>query len=181
MTYVDQVQSDYFNWLYNIVCSGKSNKFISYTKMFEYMHNKEFTFTIENDINRAKDGTDLRYRYSMLQQDENIFNILNDRPCSILEMMVAIAVRCEETIMYNTSYGDRTSQWFWNMMSNIGISFMTDDRYDELYLESKLETLLKRQYRPDGNGGLFYIRNCKDDLRCVEIWTQLCWYLNNFD
>ena len=83
--------------------------------------------------------------------------------------------------MSNTEYGDRTSQWFWNMMSNIGISFMTDDRYDERFLNTKLNIMLKRQYRPDGKGGLFYIRNCEDDLRNVEIWTQLCWYLNNFD
>lgn len=181
MSYVDQVKEDYFNWLYDIVCSSRVNYSVSYEKMFHYMHQKEFIFIIENDINRAKDGTNLRYRYATLRNDENIFEILNNEPCSILEMMVAIAIRCEENIMTNIEYGDRTTQWFWNMMSNIGISFMTDDRYDEIFLENKLNILLKRQYRPDGKGGLFYIRNCKDDLRNVEIWTQLCWYLNNFD
>lgn len=181
MSYIDQVKNEYFDWLYDTVCKSRVNDSISYKRMFNHMHQKEFIFIIPNDINRAKDGTNLRYRYAMLRNDEEIFEILNDSPCSILEMMVAIAIRCEETIMNNTSYGDRTGQWFWNMMSNIGISFMTDDRYDKLFLENKLDILLKRDYRPDGKGGLFYIRNCEDDLRDVEIWTQLCWYLNNFD
>ena len=35
-----------------------------------------------------------------------------------------------------------------------------------------------REYAPDGRGGLFTIRNCEEDLRKVEIWYQLCWYLD---
>ena len=101
-------------------------------------------------------------------------------PCSVLEMMIALAIRCEETIMDNPLYGDRTAQWFWRMMSNLGLGLMTDDIYDRDLVKQKIDRFLNREYDPDGKGGLFYIRGCAEDLRNVEIWAQLCWYLDLF-
>ena len=95
-------------------------------------------------------------------------------------MMVALAVRCEETIMDDTRYGDRTGQWFWEMMTNLGIGNMFDERFDAEFVEEKVSIFLDREYAPNGKGGLFYIKGCQDDLRDVEIWTQLCWYLDKF-
>lgn len=175
----DQVKNKYFEWLYNYVCKGRANSNVSYTKLFALLHDIDFDFYIYNDVNRARDGVDLRYRFAMKLDDESITDIL-DGPCSVLEMMVALAIRCEETIMDDTRYGNRTSQWFWNMLSNLGISYMTDDRYDEKVAIEKIYDFLERRYEPNGKGGLFYIRNCEDDLRNVEIWTQLCWYLDQF-
>ena len=37
----------------------------------------------------------------------------------------------------------------------------------------------RREYSPDGRGGLFVVRNTSEDLRDVDIWSQLCWYLDN--
>lgn len=175
----DQVKNKYFDWLYNYVCKGRINNNVSYKKLFMLLHDIEFTFCIRNDVNRARDGVDLRYRFAIFMDDEQVMDIL-DGPCTVLEMILALAIRCEETIMNDTRYGDRTSQWFWNMLSNLGISFMTDDRFDEELATEKIFIFLERRYKPDGKGGLFYIRNCEDDLRNVEIWTQLCWYLDNF-
>ena len=178
-TYDDQVENKYFEWLYNYVCKGRINNNISYKKLFALLHDTEFTFYVRNDINRARDGVDLRYRFAMLLDDDKILDIL-DGPCSVLEMMVALAIRCETTIMDDTRYGDRTNQWFWSMLSNLGISYMTDDEFDRGIANEKIYNFLERQYEADGRGGLFYIKGCKDDLREVEIWTQLCWYLEPF-
>lgn len=178
-TFENQVKDEYFEWLYNYVCKERLNSSISYTKLFMLLHDIEFQFYIRNDVNRARDGVDLRYRFAMFMDDERIMDIL-DGPCSVLEMMVALAIRCEETIMDDTRYGDRTSQWFWNMLSNLGISYMTNDKYDKEIAIEKIYNFLERRYDPDGKGGLFYIKGCQDDLRDMEIWTQLCWYLDNF-
>lgn len=174
------IEGEYFEWLYDCVCKGRSHDKVSYIKLFEFLHRTRFIFTMPNDINRARDGVDLRYRFAMINDDEYIMEVL-DGPCSVLEMMVALAIRCEETIMDDTRYGDRTGQWFWNMMSNIGIDYMTDDRFDIEVAEEKINIFLERRYEPNGKGGLFYIKGCADDLREFEIWTQLCWYLDNFD
>lgn len=188
MTFHQEVRKDYFEWLYNLVCKERSHYTVSYKKLFEYLHGVEFVYLIRNDANRAKDGADLRYRFATLEFDEryshNIVDILDedfgDSSCSVLEMMIALAVRCEETIMDDPKYGDRTSQWFWGMVRNLGIGNMTDDIFDEDYVNHIICDFLNRHYMPDGQGGLFYIRDCDEDLREIEIWTQLCWYLDNF-
>lgn len=175
----DQVKNEYFKWLYNYVCKGRVNANVSYTKLFALLHDTDFDFYISNDVNRARDGIDLRYRYAMYIDDDSVMDIL-DGPCSVLEMMVALTIRIEETIMDDTNYGDRTSQWFWNMLTNLNIGYMKNDIFNEKLAIEKIYNFLERRYDPDGKGGLFYIRGCQDDLREVDIWTQMCWYLDKY-
>lgn len=179
MSFEDNIRNDYFNWLYDYVCKGRVHNKLSYNKLFILLHNIEFTFSIPNDINRAKDGVDLRYRFSLDYGDHTIVDIL-DGPCSVLEMMIALAIRCEESIMDDTMYGDRTGQWFWSMMSNLDIGYMDDEVFNKQIVEDRIYNFLDRNYDPDGKGGLFYIKDCEEDLRDYEIWTQLCWYLYRF-
>ena len=166
----------YEQWLYGIVCGDRFAKNISYNRLLSYLSHREFTIIIPNDINRAEDGVDLRLRYETTTGEY----ISRNRPCSILEMMVALAIRCEETIMDNPAYGDRTGQWFWSMIKTLGLFSMTDDQFDIDYVSEVIDRFLNRDYAPNGEGGLFKINNCKYELREVEIWYQLCWYLDRF-
>lgn len=177
--YENQVKNEYFEWLYNYVCKGRANEYVSYRDLFTCLHNIEFIYIIRMDKNRADDGVDLRYRFATNMGYEDLLYIL-DGPCSVLEMTIALAIRCEETIMNDTRYGDRTGQWFWSMMSNLGISHMNDDKFNSKDAEEAIYIFLNREYDPDGKGGLFYIRDCEYDLRDVEIWSQFCWYLDNY-
>lgn len=179
MTYQDQVKNRYFEWLYNYACKGRINDKVSFRKLFMNLHDTQFDFYIRNDMYRAMDGVNLRYRFSTVINDNDAFDIL-DEPCSVLEMILALAIRTEETIMDDPRYGDRTQQWFWQMLSNIGINRMSDDVYDKQFVNDKIYKFLERQYAPDGRGGLFYIQGVDQDLREIEIWTQLCWYLDKF-
>lgn len=79
--------------------------------------------------------------------------------------------------MDDPSIGNRTSQWFWRMITNLGLGHMNDDVYSKKEVSYILKRFLDREYERDGRGGLFRIRNA-DDLRNVEIWTQLLWYLD---
>lgn len=167
-----KTSTEYFNKLCNIACGNRYKEHI-YSNLLEYLYTKEFRYSILRDENRAEDGIDLRYRFGY----EKYIN----RPCSVLEMMLALAIRCEETIMDNPDIGDRTSQWFWRMIVNLGLGDMRDDVYDERHVNRVVERFLSRDYSPDGEGGLFYIPNCECDMRDVEIWVQLCWYLDEYD
>jgi hypothetical protein len=93
-------------------------------------------------------------------------------------MLVALALRCEENIMDDPDMGNRTGQWFWIMISNLGLGAMRDSRFNERRAEVVIDRLLSRDYEPDGEGGLFTVKGCKHDMRTVEIWHQMCWYLN---
>ena len=172
----------YFNWLMALAIGNRYSKAISYKKLFTQLHSIEFRYSIRNDGNRAEDGVDLRYRFAITEMrdvSEDIVLDVLDGPCSVLEMMIALAIRCEETIMDDPSYGDRSLQWFWGMVVNLGLGAMTDDQYDDEYVTYGLDRFMDRKYEPNGKGGLFTIRDCDRDLRTVEIWYQLCWYLDS--
>ena len=125
----------------------------------------------------------MRYKFELENRDFRSTDIREalSGECSVLEMMVALAVHCEQHIMDNPKYGDRTGQWFWQMIANLGLSDQTDDRYDRKYVVSVLNNFLDRRYEPDGTGGLFRIRDSKEDMRKLEIFHQLCRYLEKFN
>ena len=172
----DTGNNEYFEWLFSLACRDRYSDRISYRKLLMELHNIDFRYSIPMDENRAKDGLDLRYRFSIERgYDERYI----DAPCSVLEMILALSIRCEENIMDNTEYGNRTDQWFWDMITNLGLGSMYDSNYDKIYVRKTVERFLNRDYEPNGKGGLFTIRNCNRDLRQVEIWYQLNWYLNS--
>lgn len=177
---IDELNNEYFEWIYNCVCDDLFSEHISYRKLFMYLHNTEFTYSIRKDQNRAADGVDLRQRFSLDSGfDIGYLSSYLDGPCSVLEMIFALALKCEETIMDNPRKGNRTKQWFWGMINNLGLGAMDDGNFDKDYVAKAVDIFLKRRYEPDGRGGLFTIRNCEEDLRNVEIWCQLCWYLDS--
>lgn len=178
MTLKDRINNEYFEWMYKKMFGESYSKELSYRKLLIHLHNVEFIFTIPKDQNRAEDGISLRYRFALINGYEDEYDYL-DGPCSILEMMVALAIRCEENIMDDPNVGDRTGQWFWNMVVSLGLGHMTDIHYDRRFVDEVLDKFLEREYEPNGKGGLFTIRNCGRDLRTVEIWYQLCWYLDS--
>lgn len=177
---IDEVNNEYFEWMFHMMCDGRYAEGISYRKLLVQLHDTTFTCHLKSDKNRIYDGIDLRRRFSNESgfESDYLSSYLGEYECSVLEMMLALAIRCEETIMDNPEKGDRTGQWFWGMIISLGLGPMTDNNYDKNYVRGVLKTFLKRDYEPNGKGGLFTIRNCNHDLRTVDIWRQLCWYLD---
>lgn len=169
------IRDEYYWWLYDLVCGDLYSDGISYDRLLRYLYNVEFEWLMPMDKNRAEEGLSLRFRFNQETGREVAFP---DAPCSILELMVALAIHCEESIMVDPRIGDRTKQWFWQMISNLGLRTMTDDRWDREYVDDVIDRFLNREYEPDGRGGLFRIRNCPRDVRDMEIWHQLCYFLN---
>lgn len=176
---IRQINEEYFEWLYNIVCGDRYSKQISYRKLLMYLHDTEFRYLLFKDGARAEDGISLRYRFACDRLDIHDADLYIEGPCSVLEMMIALALRCEENIMDDPLIGNRTAQWFWGMIVNLGLGAMSDSRFDLRKVERAVTRLLERDYDQDGSGGLFTVRDCTADLRNVEIWIQLCWYLDS--
>lgn len=174
----DELVNQYFNWMYHLVINRYSK--LSYRKLFVRLHSTEFIYSIPMDDNRAEDGVELRYRFGREQQysDTTIASLLDTGPCSILEMMIALSIRCEEHIMDDPDIGNRTGQWFWHMIINLGLDSMDDTKFDREYVDFVLKRLIERRYERDGKGGLFIVSNSRRDMRSVDIWYQMCWYLD---
>lgn len=174
----DFFEREYFEWMYSLMCGGRyDSEHVSYRKLLSYLHSVEFTYILPRDANRAEDGIDLRGYYAYNYSEYGRADAYISGPCSVLEMMIALAFSCEE-IMDNPAVGDRTAQWFWGMVVSLGLGSMTDNRFDEYHVERVIERFLNRDYSPDGRGGLFTIPGCREDLRDVEIWYQTTWYLD---
>ena len=178
MSYGDRINDEYFEWLCDLIDSRRYSNRTSYCRLLAHLHNIEFTWCLSRDENRADDGIQLRRRYALALNDMSLSDYILG-PCSVLEMMIAPAIRCEETIMDDALMGDRTGQWFWGMIHNLGLSSMRDTEFDIDYVDDVIARLLNREYEPDGRGGLFTVRHCTHDMRTVEIWCQLSWYLGS--
>lgn len=160
------------------MCGERFAESISYRRLLTFLHDVEFVYFVPYDENRAAEGIALRYRFCLLHDCRELEWCL-DGPCSVLEMILAVAIRCEENIMDDPSMGDRTSQWFWNMITNMGLGGMYDTNYDEQLVIDVVDRFLRREYEPDGRGGLFRVRNWDRDMRDAEIWHQLMAYINS--
>lgn len=175
----DRLNNEYFEWMYNLVCNDRYSNGVTYRKLLSLLHNIEFVYILPEDRNRAAEGTEFRYRfgyengypYDMIEQ------YLDVRSCSVLEMMVSLAFTIEEDIMDDYEYGNRTGQWFWSMIVNLGLNHMSDDNFNEDYVKEVIFKFLERDYEKNGKGGLFMIHDDRD-MRTAEIWHQAMWYLN---
>lgn len=172
----NNIKSDYFNWLCHFIRNRTSRQ---YHKLLSCLFYTDFHWSVENDGNREEDGLDMRGRY---EYEENADPIEVRRylqgTCSILEMMVALALRCEEHIMDEPEVGNRTEYWFWLMIKNLGLTDQIDQYFNEERTEEILHTFLNRGYEPDGKGGLFIIHDDNVNIRDIEIWYQMCYYLD---
>lgn len=164
---------EYYNWMCDIICEDSSQQAM-YDSLLTYLYQKRFVAVLPQDENRIDDGINLRYRFSYAVgiPQSIIASSLDKNDCSVLEMLVALALRWEETIMRDSSQGDRTAIWFWTMIRNLEID-VTDEEFDIYNVEEIVDKFIDREYDFDGRGGLFCIDNCVYDMRNVEIWCQL--------
>lgn len=176
------IETLYFDELYRV--SGGRKGVRTYKKLLHKLHEVPFTYTILMDENRFADGISLRYIVGreLGYSDPEIATGLDNKPCSVLEMLVALCLGIEERIMCDPELGDRTSEWFWLIMKNLKLDRYSDsyyNKYSEINIDDILNAFMDRKYHRDGsNGGAFIIPGCEYDLRNTELWYQACWYLN---
>lgn len=176
----NDLSSEYFDWLLHFVCDSRYLKYTSYQKLMHHLHEVTYEYTISLDGDRAEDGVDLRYRFAYEKGygGPMIATYLDNHPCSMLEMMIALAIRCEEHIMEDPDEGDRTGLWFWNMIVSLGLGGMTDSQYNPEQVDRVLERFFQRKYKRNGEGSLFTVEHTYRDMRDLTIWYQMCSYLN---
>lgn len=176
-----KIREDYFNWLINLTY-GWCSQYGNYSEALSYLYSRQFYYVVYNDNNRSADGIDLRFKF-VEQNDEYTYRdvyLYLMQPCTVLEMMAGLAIRCEDHIMGDPSEDDHTDIWFWEMMESTHLSLMPDGHFDERTADKIVTDLLDRKYKKNGDGGLFRINDKTKDMRMVEIWCQLSWFLKEY-
>ena len=176
----DRIQDEYYDWMTRVVLDSRYSGNLSWHKLLSLLHNTDFTYINNYDRNRAADGIEMRYRFGfeLGYPTEKIRDILDTVPCSMLEMMAALAKRCEETITDDPESGDRTGKWFFAMIESLGLGEMDDRHFDKITASYILDRFMRREYQRDGRGGLFTISSSAFDMRRDDIWAQMMHYLN---
>lgn len=171
-----ELNEQYFLWLCSLIDDGRADQ---YRILLRQLKNTDFRYEMHMDGNRLADGINLRYRFGRAEgvKDPIIAVLIDDKPGSVLEVMVALAVRCEEQIMENSDIGDRTHIWFWGMVDSLGLLSMTNQNYDPQYVDFVLNRFMDRNYEANGCGGLFTVKYPRNDMRNVDIWYQMCMFL----
>lgn len=170
----DFVLNDYFEWLYYEVRGDKKRP--SCKRLLVALHNLEFIYYIENDENRAYDGKSLRWRYVYDGGDSDILKW--EESCTVLEMLIALSFN-----MASITDGDdeHVYYWFWDMIANLNLDHMNDRNFNKIDFNEIIHVFLNREYDNRGNGNIFTFVGEIEDLKMQEIWTQMCWYLDNIE
>jgi hypothetical protein len=175
----EPLDETYFKWLYGKVAAIRTrDPSRTYWVLFRQMFTKEFVWLIPNDDNRVQDGKDLRHEFLLetgLPQDD----LWDSMGCSFLEMLIALARR----FAFEADFTPQ--EWFWHMMRNIDLEDYNDFNYrtgnrvnpDNNYVNEVLDQVIWRKYAPDGRGGLFPLREPRQDQRTVELWYQMSAYI----
>lgn len=160
----------YFDWL----CLHNVNGAEVYTKLLRLLHCKEYVWSVPNDDNRIEDGRALRIEF-MEKTDVEIKDPGWLRlGCSMLELLIGMSRR----LQFMTE--ESPSDWFWEMLTNIGLNFYDDHNIkhvSESHVDDVLEQVIWRTYRHDGYGGLFPLQYPSEDQRHVELWYQMTAYV----
>ena len=180
----DKIRKEYLEWLYDITYNSKNNLRKTYKKLFECLYDTEYRYSIFMDKNRAANGKELRTRHCY--EMKSYINASNEEkeaflsaPCSVLEMMVALAVKIEEQIMSDDDYGNRTGKWFYRMLENLEIIDFDDKHFKELYVDAIVNNFLDGNIFRNGKGGIFRTTNPNVDMRNMELWYQMNEELEN--
>ena len=173
-----RMRNEYFKWLYELAFDRNQN----YTSLAHKLHTLRFSYQehyVPLDDNREADGIKLREEF--LEAFRYKDKLINGE-CSMLEMMIALARRCDDV----TTSGDhpQISKWFLLLLHNVGL-----DNYSNYYYEHNdgakkvediINVILTRSYDRLGHGSFFPVKDIakKMDMRKTEIWYQMCIYIN---
>ena len=166
------MEDAYYRWL---IQSLQDDYLASnYQKLLSKLYNTDFFWELEYDGNRAADGVYLREVFAEETGIRHgVKKIDSGAPCSMLEMMIALARKTEHDIMFNPMYGDRTGQWFWVMIENLGLDTYDDYGFFGEKVDQILYVFMHHLYAPDGYGGMFPNKFIERDLRKTDLWWQI--------
>lgn len=171
-----EIKNAYFAWLVQRIQADDIH-----WCLLRRLHQKDYIWleSVPLDENREKDGRALRVEFAE-DSEWSLADVLGalEGPCSVLEMLVAMAARIESDILYNAEYGDRTGQWFWMILKNAHLD-MSDTDYYQIYVDQIINSIQARYYNANSEGSFFPVKNTYGkDWRKTDLWMQMQIYVD---
>ncbi len=166
---------DYFYWLIDKISTPELTK--EYLMLYHQLFETDFYYYIPRDENRMLDGLNLRKQF----EKETGEHVDEAKKCSVLEMMIALAWRCDDQIMWDDNHGSRISDWFFIMIDNMLLLGMKNTYYDSHHVDYILNRMMQHLNYDNGYGGLFYTNDPNYNMSHQEIWFQMCKFITEHD
>lgn len=172
-TMPEPIDNAYFNWLRAKVLAHDTPPYM-YLDVLRILYRTEFVWLLIGDKNREDDGLELRTHFLNAVGANPTAHWL-ESPCSVLEVLIAFAERAS----FDTDMP--VKDWFWIFLANLGLDGYTGaiGPSDEVVIGRILETFIFRMYDHSGYGGLFPLREPRENQKDLEIWIQFNRYLDD--
>lgn len=166
-----ELEQRYYEWLVSRIPGWCTR----YSILVRMLYETPFRVTLLMDENRVGDGLGMRARfvYEMNLGSAERDILKQQRPCSVLEVMLGLAQRFVEEYVTQYTDEDPIGPWFSLMIRSLGLICYDDQHFDLYGYDRILQLFLDRAYSPDGRGSLFYIPGVQMDMRQIEIWRQM--------
>ena len=169
----------YFDWL-SMIAIPDGYKRADYIDLLLALHDVPFRWVVDRDENRAKDGLELRKMY-----EEDTGEWCDQYgPCTLLEMFLALAIRCDTEIMYDPDDLNRADKWFWMMAENLSMDkfispfFVHDGKNEENFEFFEIVNgFLDRNYGQKWQFCPFFVPFLSTKLEKMELYYQMNFYL----
>lgn len=169
----------YVDWIRYDILKNKTYDPYRYEKLIYTLLGIKFIPYDEMDTNRISDAKYLRYRFANVRHldDKVVDTALMNFGCSVLEMMVALAIRLYEETTRGFPIEIKPDELFWNMIESMHLENQTDSEFNEKKVIFTVERMMVHDFAKNGDGGLFRIsKDDSRDVRTVDIWYQAQWW-----
>ena len=178
------IEDQYFSWMLEKIFEKDTREIERRLAVLRELNTVIFEFNIYTDENRQKDAQDLRYLFGdeCGYSEAEICRTLDMQAPTLLEVIVALLVRVQESVLYDLDVTITNKDIFLDILKSLNIDHiigsynLSGDQATDFY--NSIGILYRREYTYYGEGGLFTVNNPKDDMRNTEIWYQFMWYLN---
>lgn len=170
-------EREYRDWLLDQIHFKKRG----YSILMDALHGHEFLYFHPMDDARAMDGVYLRRDFLGEYFLGNATDAMKDEflsyPCSILEMLSALAIRgFDEWI---ASEDRDICDFFWEMCCNLGLDSFKNRGFSRKKMDDFNKIIhiwIHRLHKFDGGGSIFPVEGTERDHRGLSIWEQMMEY-----
>lgn len=176
-----EIIDNYLRWLYFDVLDGPERRFKTYNSLFETLLLEPYIPLHHMDRNRFKDALTMRNEYILgdlvgyggpyesseecKDCKDEIEDILPE--CSVLEMLIALAVRMEKEIMAPANGDNDYFRWFWGMICTLELDDFDEKHYDEGWIKKITDDFLR------GERYIFRLKGGPEVNDGLQIWDQM--------
>ena len=150
----------YFDWLYGKVMLSQQ-----YRSLLRELHSYDYVYTLPMDGNCSANGIELRYYFANEENiDQRIIaSEIDIRPCSMLEMMTALAMRVSDGVLDDGSING-TNVIFMVMLTSLGLDIYTEHNFSIDGVEDSVKAF--------NNGELYLFPTFGEDTYGQDLWYQ---------